>query len=93
MTDIGEEVLGYYHDAIKVSGGVLHQKNKLSAAFKAFYCGDPEDTAWVVLYQGEKCWQTAIQSYMEKNPHNLHIKSAIVTTRKYGTFRFKLTWF
>lgn len=43
----------------QVSGGVLRRTTKMSAKFKMFYTGDPEDTAWLVLYQPEKSWQKA----------------------------------
>lgn len=63
-----------YVDGIKrCSGGVLHKKEKLPAKFKIFYTGEPEDTAWVTLYQGEPAWRKAVKEKLEAQPDTVPV--------------------
>ncbi len=67
VTDLGEQIFGY--DTVKkCSGDVLHKTTKLPAAFKIFYGGAPEDTAWLALYQQEPSWRKAIREQMDAKP-------------------------
>ncbi|MBQ9082826.1 MAG: leucine-rich repeat domain-containing protein, partial [Clostridia bacterium] len=52
----------------RCGGNVLHQTDKLSARFKAFYNGTPEDTAWLVLYQPDAAWRKAVRTAIDNAP-------------------------
>lgn len=65
------EIEDYAFDYVSLkrcSGGVLHKTEKLSAKFKIFYTGDPTDTAWVTLYQGEQTWRKAVREKLDSDP-------------------------
>ena len=55
----------------KTSGDVLRRKEKMSAVFKVFYMGDPEDTAYLTVYQPEKSWKNNVQKKVEQNPETV----------------------
>lgn len=62
---------------LKCHGGVLHKKSKLPTAFKIFYTGEPEDTAWIVLFQKETPWKNALKKMAE-----LHVEELDQTYRQ-----------
>lgn len=55
----------------RCSGGVPHTDAKLSAVYKAFYTGEPDDTAWIQLYQQEQSWKKAVRDRMNQNPEHI----------------------
>lgn len=65
------EIGDYAFDSVTLkhcSGGALHKTEKLSAKFKIFYTGDPIDTAWLTLYQGEQTWRKAVREKIDSHP-------------------------
>lgn len=65
------EIGDYAFDSVtlkRCSGGALHRTEKLSAKFKIFYTGDPIDTAWLTLYQGEQTWRKAVREKIDSDP-------------------------
>lgn len=78
VVDIGYlRVCMYCQKLRKVSGGVLHKTVPLMQTWDDFYTGEPEDTAWIVLYQTEKTWTTAARKMAEKKPDML---DAVIST-------------
>ena len=72
VEDIGYlRVCMYCQKLRKVSGGVLHKTVPLMQTWDDFYTGEPEDTAWIVLYQTEKTWTTAAKKVAEKKTETL----------------------
>lgn len=72
VEDIGYlRVCMYCQKLRKVSGGVLHKTVPLMQTWDDFYTGEPEDTAWIVLYQTEKTWTTAAKKMAEKKTETL----------------------
>lgn len=73
VVNVGEDVFGYYHKPSKILGGVLQKDIALPNTFKAFYCGDPEDSAWILLYQPDKSWLKMVLTAMEKNTEQVNL--------------------
>lgn len=71
VTEIGAGAFEYLDSLDRCTGGVLQKTSKLSAKFKIFYTGDPEDTAWLVLHQAEQSWRKAIRAKMDEVPESI----------------------
>lgn len=71
VADIGDGAFEYLNPMKRCTGGVLRQNTKLSAKFKVFYAGDPEDTAWLTFYQAEQSWRKAVRAKMDEVPEQI----------------------